>query len=347
MWWCPTWDARNCALAAWSSAATRTARSRDGGRAAARPRGRAAFARARRPGAGLHLRSSARRRRASRGRRAGRARRAALAAARFDRELDTSWRRTSYSALTARGPRGLGGVTSRRRPASRTSRRAAPPAGCGRTSRPGCAWAPPSTPRWRAWTSPRRTSAPRCRRSARCPGLREALGTPLGPPFGVRLADITHGAPPRRAVLRAAAGRRRPGAGEVTLARLADDPRRARRPVRPRACAELGDARAARLPHRLAGPRRPAAGRRASPSSTTRPTGCRRSRPPRSGGDAPPPLRAAGAALHGRAAPLPALAARPARSIAGVGYLFLRGMDGTEGAGVFTWTPPAARSSRR
>ena len=68
--------------------------------------------------------------------------------------------------------------------------------------------------------------------------------------------------------------------------------------------------------------------------------------------DAAPPLRAAGAAVPGRAAPVPALAAaglRPRASIwPGVVYLFLRGMTGADmpvldGApcGVFGWQPPA------
>ena len=61
---------------------------------------------------------------------------------------------------------------------------------------------------------------------------------------------------------------------------------------------------------------------------------------------------AAGAALHRRAAPLPALAAaglRPGAHLAGVLYLFLRGMTGpdtprVDGApcGVFAWRPPGA-----
>ena len=64
-------------------------------------------------------------------------------------------------------------------------------------------------------------------------------------------------------------------------------------------------------------------------------------------------LRPAGAALHGRAASLPALAAcratTPERNLAGVLYLFLRGMTGADTpavdgtpCGVFAWRPPGA-----
>ena len=76
--------------------------------------------------------------------------------------------------------------------------------------------------------------------------------------------------------------------------------------------------------------------------------------PPRSaaGGDAAQALRPAGAPVHGRAAPLPALAAAgydPDEHLGGVLYLFLRGMIGpdtpiVDGApcGVFAWRPPGA-----
>ena len=74
------------------------------------------------------------------------------------------------------------------------------------------------------------------------------------------------------------------------------------------------------------------------------------------GGDDPRPLPAAGAVLHRGAAPLPALALPgydPDAHLAGVLYLFLRGMVGAatprvdgQPCGVFAWRPPAALIER-
>ena len=73
-------------------------------------------------------------------------------------------------------------------------------------------------------------------------------------------------------------------------------------------------------------------------------------------GDAALRLPAAGAALHRRRAPLPALAParlRPRRHLGGVLYLYVRGMCGPETplvdghpAGVFSWQPPAGAGGR-
>ena len=172
----------------------------------------------------------------------------------------------------------------------------------------------------------------RDRRPARVvAGLAAALETPLGPVLGgAALSRHRPRRPARRARLRAAAGRRRPPDRELTLDRIAAVLRdwlragrsagRLRRPARrPRparsvrgyltgsldlvvripgaATAACASVCRARLQDQLAG-----RARRAADRWHYRPEALR-------GRDAPPPLRAAGAAVLGRAAPLPALAA--------------------------------------
>ena len=288
------------------------------------------------------------------GRRRGR--RPSSAAARFDRELDRRWRRTSYSDLTAGAHearvasepeepvrrRRAGAARARPpSPARGDDARCAPCPRCWPGCRPACTPARSCTACSSGPTSPRPTSSAelaaqvaQARRhleigdaGGRRRGLRAALETPLGPLLGgLRLRDVRARRPARRARLRAAArGRRR-----------ADGAARARRDRRGPARAPAR--RATRSPATPTGsPTRRCAGACAatSPAASTSSSG-RAARfaiadyktnwlaPPGRGAErlAPPAgrarrrdgaraLRPAGAALHGRAAPLPALA--PAR----------------------------------
>jgi exodeoxyribonuclease V beta subunit len=163
-------------------------------------------------------------------------------------------------------------------------------------------------------------------------GLRVALDTPLGAPFGVRLADVatTDRLDELEFELPLTGGR---------LERLAELLRAHGDPYGER----LGEVEAAELQGFLTGSldlvARLPDGRFAIFDYKTNGLA----------GFAPDALRDE---MHRRhyvlQALLYAVALRrylrwraPAAEIAGVGYLFLRGMDGTEGAGVFAWTPSA------
>ena len=299
-----------------------------------------------------------------------RTRRAPLAVARFGRELDRSWRRTSYSDLTAgayeaRAARGRrGGVGARGAPRRRAwpaspRRRSWPTSRAGPVAPDGASRRPRSRMR-RCWPCPSplagmeggtragtfvhrvlerdRLRRGRPRRGARrrrasttpacAPGCAAAIETPLGPLVGeLRLARRRARRPARRAGLRAPArGRGRAAAARstsppsptscgATAARLAHYAERLADPVLRK--------RGARLPDRQPRPGRPAPGRalrdrrpqdelarRARRGAHRVALPARRARR-RDGARA---LRPAGAALHGRAAPLPALAAARSRS---------------------------------
>ena len=203
-----------------------------------------------------------------------------------------------------------------------------------------------------AGTAQRRDRRPSAGRQRACGA---AIETPLGPLLGglaaARLARARTGSTSSSSSCRSSAAIGRPAG--LTLPRSAAVRRAAaadRRPVGRIRRASTGGRPAperARLSDRQPRPAWSACRRRTvrgSRCSTTRPTGSagsigeldRVALPPRGarGRDAAPPLRAAGAAVRRRAAPLPALASCPAttrtRELAGVFYLFLRGMTGAE-----------------
>ena len=196
------------------------------------------------------------------------------------------------------------------------------------------------------------------------PGCAAAIETPLGPLVGdLRLCDVA------RADRLDELGFELPLAGGDTPAGPLT-PARDRRAAAPRTCppddplagyaARLADpdlrGERARLPDRQSSTSC-CASASASRSSTTRRTGSPRRasrsrawhhRPAALGGrDGARALRAPGAALHGRAAPLPALAAAaattPSGTSRGVLYLFVRGMTGRTRGGVRACSPGGRR----
>ena len=277
----------------------------------------------------------------------------------------------------------------RRPPASRSGRRSALAARrrCRRASRS----APSCTACWRRPTSPLADLDGRARRAAiatvqarravddRRPGgrrrraWRAAIETPLGPLLGGLCACATSRArPARRARLRAAAGRRRPArAAGPTLSRDRRGAARApagRRPagrLRATGCDDAGLRQrvrgyltgsldlVVRAPATASRPRFAVLDYKTNWLARARRAADRLALPARrrGGRDAAPPLRAAGAAVPGRAAPLPALAAarlRPGRTWPGSLYLFVRGMSGPDApvvdgarAACSRWRPPA------
>ena len=297
-----------------------------------------------------------------------------------------AWRASRSRAGWRTSPTTASRCPDRRRkrptPRSRPSRR------CWATCRPAPAWGPSCTGSSRPPTSPRPTCAPSWTRACarRWPGaavdvgpieavvdgLRAAIATPLGPlAGGARLRDLARGDrldelefelplaggddPTATVALGAIAA--------VLRAHLpAGDPLAALSPTGLEDPALRAEVRgyltgSIDLVARLRGEAAPrfaivdyktnrlgAAGRAAD----------RMALPPRRPrrGDGARALRAAGAALHRRAAPLPALApaglrARPPPG--GVLYLFVRGMVGPDTpavdgvpCGVFAWRPPAA-----
>ncbi|MEJ7891755.1 MAG: UvrD-helicase domain-containing protein [Solirubrobacteraceae bacterium] len=268
---------------------------------------------------------------------------ATLAAARFDRSLDWWWRRTSYSDITS--------GTHEAAVASEPEVDAVddePEAGVANGL-----WA--DVPfGMRVGTTVHRALermdfaapefGPELVELGAVPGLQAALATPLGEPFGVSLADI--GAADRLDELEfelPLAGGDEP-AGEVTLDRVAT---------------ALGDELAGYAPRlqdaglrtelrgfltgsldlvaRLPGPRFAVFDYKTNALDSFAPD-------------------ALAAELHRRHYGLQALLYAvalhrylrwrlpgydPATHLAGVGYLFLRGMDGKSSAGVLAWTPPA------
>ncbi len=269
-----------------------------------------------------------------------------LAAARFDRHLDTSWRRTSYSALTA---------------VAHEAAVASEPEAAGVEDEPesgatGGLWADVPVG-LRVGTAVHAElerldfTAPSFGAEVTAlgagPGLEAALATPLGAPFGVRLADL---APADRLDELAfelplaggdAAAAGAPRAAAVTVTRLAaildrhGDPYGAR-------LAELG---AAELRGFLTG----------SLDLVARlPDGTFAVFDYKTNGLSSFTPAALEAEMHHRHYGLQALLytvalhrylrwRSPGATIAGVGYLFLRGMDGASaGAGVFAWTPSRA-----
>jgi exodeoxyribonuclease V beta subunit len=253
-----------------------------------------------------------------------------LAAARFDRTLDTTWRRTSYSALTADAHDAMVGSEP-----EETGVQDEPDTGA---AAPG-PWAdvPVGT---RVGTIVHRAleaidfAAPafgaEVAELGAEDGLRAALATPLGEPFGIRLADLV------------AADRLDELEFELpldggTLAGLADVLRAHGDPYADRlAGLEASELRGfmtgsldlvARLPD----------GRFAIFDYKTNALA----------GYGPEALRDEMQRRHYRLqALLYAVALHrylrwraPGAELAGAGYLFLRGMDGTPGSGVFAWTP--------
>ncbi len=258
------------------------------------------------------------------------ARHADLSVARFDRELDRAWRRTSYSALTAAAhaaPR----VTSEPETAAVADE---PDSGV-------------STGLWagvpaglRVGTAVHRAfegldfAAPEWSEDivalGAVPGLEAALSTPLGAPFGVRLADIGTGDRLDELEFELPLG-------TITTVGLAAVLRAHGDPYADR-LAELGSTEVrgfltgsvdlvARLPD----------GRFAIFDYKTNGLTSY----------APDALRAEMDHRHYHLQALLYTVAlhrylrwrAPDAAIAGVGYLFLRGMDGTGGAGVHTWAP--------
>ena len=324
----------------------------------------------------------------------------ALAAARFDRRLDSGWRRTSYSDITA-GTHEARVASEPEEPVVTDEEPAAfPPAAADGDDEAAALRAVPSllaampagvhvgtfvhrvleatdfaVPDLEAELAAR-VEAEQARRrldvgdhEAVVAGLRAAIETPLGPLLGgSRLRDVGARGPPRRARVRAAARRRR----RADRARRAVGDRRGaprrRRARRLRATSRRPCAapERSRLPHREHRPRRararsrrraPLRGRRLQDELARRSRrGADRLAPsPRSAGrrDGARALRAAGPALHRRAAPLPALASaglrRPTATSPACAYLFVRGMVGAatpvvDGVpcGVFAWRPSAA-----
>jgi exodeoxyribonuclease V beta subunit len=254
-----------------------------------------------------------------------------LAVARFDRELDTTWRRTSYSALTTDVHEAPQVTSEPEQPGVQDEPESGAPA--------AGPWADVpvgmrvGTVVHRAleaidFTAPA-FGAEIAELGAEA-GLRAALETPLGAPFGVRLADI------------AAADRLDELEFELpltggTLDRLAAVLRAHGDPYGER----LSEVEAARLQGFLTG----------SLDLVARlPDGRFAIFDYKTNGLAafdPAALREEMYRRHyGLQALLYAIALRrylrwraPEAEVAGVGYLFLRGMDGTEGAGVFAWVP--------
>ena len=257
-----------------------------------------------------------------------------LAAARFDRTLDTTWRRTSYSALTAAAHEAPQVASEPESPGVQDE----PEAG----AEAGGLWAdvPVGV---RVGTAVHRAletadfAAPvfgaEVEELGAAAGLRAALGTPLGAPFGVRLADL--GREDRLDELEFELP-----LGGGSLRRLAEvlnahgDPYGDRLALLDEAqlrgfltgsldlVARLPDGRFAIFDYKTNG----------------------------LAAFGPDALREEMHRRHyGLQALLYAVALHrylrwraPGAEIAGVGYLFLRGMDGTEGAGVFAWTPSRA-----
>ena len=249
----------------------------------------------------------------------------ALSASSFDRTLDWWWRRTSFSDITAgtyephvasepEEPVVDDEATPLAPPASsadgarRPPRRSRP---CSPTCRSASRSARSCTGSSSRSTSPPPTSPPSSRSEiaaaqarrrvelgdtdAVVTGLHAAIETPLGPlAGGIALRDVTRSRPPRRARLRAPAGRRRrperPGADPRRDRRR---PARARRPLRGAPPRPTPPRERPRIPDRQHRPRAAATAASASPSSTTRPTGSprpARTSPP--GTTAPPPCSA-------------------------------------------------------
>ena len=258
----------------------------------------------------------------------------ALAVARFDRGMDTTWRRTSYSALTA------------------AAHEAPPPGGSepevaatddepdGGAAAAG-AWVgvPVGT---RVGTLVHRALeevdfatpefGPEIAELGAEAGLRTALATPLGEPFGVALADV--GRADRIDELEFELPLR-----GGTLTALADVLRAHGDPYAERlATLDEGELRGfltgfLDLTVRLPDGRFAIFDYKTNGLAAFDPDALREEMHRRHYG-----LQALlyAVALHrylGWRA--------PGAQIAGVGYLFLRGMDGTPGAGVFAWTPPA------
>jgi exodeoxyribonuclease V beta subunit len=257
-----------------------------------------------------------------------------LAVATFDRTLDTTWRRTSYSALTAEahdGPR----VGSEPETGAVEDE---PDGGATLTG----AWAdvPVGV---RVGTVVHRALevidfaapefGPEIAELGAEAGLREALATPLGAPFGIALGDLA-------AEDRLDEMEFELPLGGGTLGRLAEILRSHGDPYGER-LATLDEAElrgfltgfldlVARLPDgRWAIFDYKTNGLGAYDAETLRDEMHRRH--------------------YGLQALLYAVALHrylrwrvPGAELAGVGYLFLRGMDGTEGSGVFAWTPDLA-----
>ena len=408
VWWAGSWDSRNSALGRLLFARDADGNVAAGGRVDADRRGRRRALRGarrrRRPGCISVERVDARAADAR-----GRARRrepAELAAARFDRDLDWRWRRTSYSDITAGRLRGARRRASPRSASSttRSRRRAAAAGAADGDDRTAALRAVPSLlAEMPVGVQRRHVRAPRASRRPTSP-------RPTSTPSSRAHVAADAGAPPRRrrrpgrGRRRACARRSRRRSGRCSAALRLRDVARADRldeldfelplaggdePTGRLTLAAIG-ARAARAPAR----RRPArrlrrAARRpgAAPERARLPH--RQHRPRRAArGDGDPRfavvdyktnwLGAPGEELtawHHRPAALAAEMQRahyglqallytvalhrylrwrlpgydPERNLAGVLYLFLRGMtgpdtpavDGTP-CGVFAWRPPAA-----
>jgi exodeoxyribonuclease V beta subunit len=274
-------------------------------------------------------------------------RRAELATAAFERGLDWDWRRTSYSDITAL--------------AHETARVGSEPEEDAVDDEPDEEEAAPAEGPWasvpggmRVGTTVHRALeeldfaapefGPEVAELGAVEGLRQAIATPLGEPFGIRLADLSVADRLDELAFELPLAGGDTPRGEVTLdaiaaalgdelggyaARLRDRGLRAR--VRGFLTGSLD--LVARLPD----------GRYAIFDYKTNAL-------PSFAADA------LAAEMHRRHYGLQALLYTvalhrylrwrlpgydPDRHLAGVGYLFLRGIDGTEGAGVYAWRPPA------
>jgi exodeoxyribonuclease V beta subunit len=271
---------------------------------------------------------------------------AELAVAEFQRTLDRAWRRTSYSAITARAHDGPRVATEPETGVVADEPDAGPATGLWADVPVGI----------RVGTVVHRAlehldfAAPEFPEEVAelgaVPGLTAALNTPLGEPFGVRLADIAVADRLDELTFELPLAGGEQVAGEVTLMSIAAVLRKhdalagyAERLEDPALHTELRGFLTgsldlvARLPDGRFGVFDYKTNGLAS--------------------FAPDDLAAE---MHQRHYVLQALLYTvalhrylrwrladydPARHLAGVGYLFLRGMDGTEGAGVFAWTPDA------
>ena len=268
---------------------------------------------------------------------------AQLSAARFDRALDWWWRRTSYSDISAGTHDAVvasepehGGVDDEPDDGRATGLWADVPAGLrvGTTVHRALEHIDFTAPEF----------GPELAELGAVPGLAAALTTPLGPPFGLalselrpadRLDELTFELP--------LAGGDRPS-GEVTLARIAA----VLGPEMAGYGARLDDAGlrpalrgfltgSLDLVARLPGPRFAVFDYKTNALASYAPDALAEEMHRRHYG-----LQALlyAVALH-RFLRWRLAGYDPATHLAGVGYLFLRGMDGNPGAGVFCWAPPA------